>query len=159
MVLWRLRRSNAYMQTFLSLEFVVIGVFIKIKASLFSRNTTMTTSTEVSAVEATQPTVSDAEAGQSITGRSVFLVETVAAGVSVRTLFMTEDQKLMEMPAVFPELGYALSQIDELRHAVMQHFAQAAQVGAQVIAAQTAVASASAAVAQVEAASQSVAAA
>lgn len=74
----------------------------------------------------------------SVTGRSVFLIETVAAGVSVRTVFLAEDQRLLEMPAVFPELGYALAQIEELKRAVMQHFAQAAQVGAQVIAAQAA---------------------
>lgn len=73
-----------------------------------------------------------------LTGRSVFLVETVAAGVAVRTLFLTDAQKLLEMPAVFPDLGYALGQIDDLRRAVVQHFSQAAQVGAQVIAAQQA---------------------
>ena len=117
---------------------------------------TTSSSSDVNTVDTANP-AAGAESGQTLTGRSVFLVETVAAGVSVRTLFMTEDQKLMEMPAVFPDLSYAMAQIDELRRAVLQHFAQAAQVGAQVIAAQTA--SASAASAQEEVAAQPVVAA
>lgn len=87
-----------------------------------------------STATATKPT----EAAESLVGRSAFLIETVAAGVSVRTVFMGEDQRVLEMPAVFPELSYALAQIEDLKRAVMQHFAQAAQVGAQVIAAQAA---------------------
>jgi hypothetical protein len=63
------------------------------------------------------------------------MVETVAAGVAVRTAFMAEDGRLLDMPAVFPDPAYALAQIDELRRLVSGHFAQAAQVGAQVIAA------------------------
>lgn len=74
---------------------------------------------------------------ESIVGRSVFLVETVAAGVSVRTMFLAEDQRLIEMPAVFPDLPYALTQIEELKRIVEQHFAQAARIGAQVIASQS----------------------
>lgn len=89
-------------------------------------------------VVSTQDTTTPAAENTPLTGRSVFLVETVAAGVAVRTLFLTEDQKLLEMPAVFPDLNYALGQIEELRRAVLQHFSQAAQVGAQVIAAQQA---------------------
>ena len=89
---------------------------------------------------AAAPFAANAVAGDSVSGRSVFLVETVAAGVSVRTVFLTADQKLLEMPAVFPDLGYALDQIDDLRRIVIQHFSQAAQVGAQVIAAQSAAA-------------------
>lgn len=73
-----------------------------------------------------------------LTGRSVFLVETVAAGVAVRPVFLTEDQRLLDMPAVFPDMAYAMAQIEDLRRVVAQHFAQAAQVGAQVIAAQAA---------------------
>ncbi len=42
----------------------------------------------------------------------------------------------MEMPAVFPDLTYALNQIDHLRQIVIERFAQAAQVGVQVIASQ-----------------------
>lgn len=78
------------------------------------------------------------QADQAVTGRSVFLVETVAAGVSVRPVFLTEDQRLLDMPAVFPDMAYAMAQIEDLRRVVAQHFAQAAQVGAQVIAAQAA---------------------
>lgn len=98
----------------------------------------MKTSTETTSVSTTDATATSVQTGENLTGRSVFLVETVAAGVAVRTLFLTEEQKLLEMPAVFPDLTYALSQIDDLRRAVMQHFSQAAQVGAQVIAAQQA---------------------
>lgn len=71
-----------------------------------------------------------------VSGRSVFIVETTQAGVAVQTSFMTEDGKLLQMPAVFPDVQYALAQIDELRNLVMRHFTQAAQVGARVIAAQ-----------------------
>ncbi len=69
-------------------------------------------------------------------GRSIFLVETTHAGIAVQTSFMTEDGKFLQMPAIFPELPYALAQIDTLRNLVIQHFSQAAQVGAQVIASQ-----------------------
>ncbi len=77
-----------------------------------------------------------AEVPQQIQGRSVFGVETTAAGVAVNTLFLAQDGRLVAMPAVFPSLPYALEQIEELRQLVTQHFSQAAQVGAQVIAAQ-----------------------
>jgi hypothetical protein len=69
-----------------------------------------------------------------VTGRSVFAVETTAAGVVVRTAFLTEDNRLLDMPAVFPDVIYALNVIDDLKRQVAQHFSQAAQVGAQVIA-------------------------
>jgi hypothetical protein len=87
------------------------------------------------------PPVTPTEAPDApVRGRSIFMVETVAAGVAVRTGFMTEDGRLLDMPAVFPDPAYALAQIDELRRLVSGHFAQAAQVGAQVIAAQAAAA-------------------
>ena len=69
-----------------------------------------------------------------VSGRSVFSVETTAAGVVVRTAFLSEDNRLLDMPAVFPNMMYAIDVIDDLRRQVMQHFSQAAQVGAQVIA-------------------------
>lgn len=75
------------------------------------------------------------EIGQTnLTGRSVFSIETTAAGVLVRTAFITEDNRLLDMPAVFPDMVYALNVIDDLKRQVTQHFAQAAQVGVQVIA-------------------------
>lgn len=77
------------------------------------------------------------ETQTTVTGRSIFIVETIPAGISVQTSFMTEDGKFLQMPAVFPDAQYAIAQIDELRNLVLQHFTQAAQVGAQVIAAQT----------------------
>lgn len=94
----------------------------------------MSSSESVSVADESAPAATDAP----LTGRSVFLVETVAAGVAVRPVFLTEDQRLLDMPAVFPDLAYAMAQIDDLRRVVAQHFAQAAQVGAQVIAAQAA---------------------
>lgn len=98
----------------------------------------MNPSAETTPISATESTETPVNAPSQLRGRSAFWVETVAAGVAVRTVFMTDDQKLLEMPAVFPELSYALAQIDDLRRAVVQHFTQAAQVGAQVIAAQQA---------------------
>lgn len=76
------------------------------------------------------------EAQTTVTGRSVFIVETIPAGISDQTTFMTEDGGFLQLPAVFPDAQYALAQIDELRKFVSQHFTQAAQMGAQVIAAQ-----------------------
>jgi|GEM_PF-1196231 len=69
-----------------------------------------------------------------ITGRAVFAVETTGAGVVVRTAFMTEDNRLLDMPAVFPDMVYAMNVVDDLKRQIIQHFSQAAQVGAQVIA-------------------------
>jgi len=89
-----------------------------------------TSSTENSKNDAT------ASAAQSVRGRSLFVVETTAAGIAVQTALLTEDNRLMSAPAVFPDVGYALSQIEELRAMVLQHFTRAAQVGAQVLAAQ-----------------------
>lgn len=89
----------------------------------------------------TNKTVSDAAVptdNQKVTlrGRSVFLVQTTAAGVTVRTAWMSEDKKLMDMPAVFPDVNYAINLIDDLKRQVLKHFSQAAQVGGQVIAQQ-----------------------
>jgi hypothetical protein len=79
---------------------------------------------------------------QQLNGRSIFLIETVPVGVSVRTVFLTEDEKLLQMPGLFPNLAYALDQIDQLRAGVIRHFEQAAQVGAQIIAEQARLAAA-----------------
>lgn len=78
------------------------------------------------------------EEQSTLRGRSVFLVETTASGIAVQTSFMTEDGKLLKMPAIFPDVQYAFAQIDELKNLVAQHFSKAAQVGAQVIAQQAA---------------------
>lgn len=75
--------------------------------------------------------------GSEISGRSVFAVDTSAVGIVVQTLFLAEDGRMLEVPAVFPNLGYALDQIDQLRRLVIERFEQAAQVGVQVIAANT----------------------
>jgi hypothetical protein len=73
---------------------------------------------------------------QDITGRAVFVVDTSGAGIVVRTGFLSEQGQFLDMPAVFPDLSYALNQIDHLRQLVIGRFTQAAQVGVQVIAAQ-----------------------
>lgn len=75
-------------------------------------------------------------AATAITGRAAFVVDTSAAGIVVRTAFVGENGQVIELPAVFPDLGYALQQIDHLRQIVIDRFAQAAQVGVQVMAAQ-----------------------
>ena len=75
---------------------------------------------------------------ESFTGRSVFLVETTAAGISVQTALLTNDSQLLRAPAVFPDIEYAFAQIDELKRLVSRHFSDAARVGAQVVAAQQA---------------------
>ena len=71
---------------------------------------------------------------EQISGRSIFIVETTAGGIQVQTGFLAEDGRVLQLPAIFPTQEYALTQIDELRNVVIQHFAQAAQVGSQVIA-------------------------
>ena len=81
------------------------------------------------------PTVG-ANAGENISGRGVFVIETVPVGVAVRTAFLAEDGRLLNIPAVFPDLMYAMAQIDDLRQHVARRFAEAAQVGSQVIAQQ-----------------------
>lgn len=97
-------------------------------------------------IEATAPadnavsntTATADSAGGTITGRAVFSVDMSAGGVVVRTAFLTEQNQVIEMPAVFPDLQYALAQIDSLRQIVIDRFAQAAQIGIQVMAAQAA---------------------
>ena len=56
----------------------------------------------------------------------------------VTTVFVTNDGQVLPLPAVFPTLAYGLEQIESLRQHVIDHFTHAAQVGAQVIAAQSA---------------------
>lgn len=71
---------------------------------------------------------------QEFKGRSVFLVETTPAGIAVQTGLLTDDGKVLQMPAIFPDVQYAFDQIDELKRLVSQHFSQAAQIGAQAMA-------------------------
>lgn len=92
--------------------------------------------TEKKPEQAAAPAAADQQ--QQVSGRSVFMVETSPAGIVVRTALLTEEGKLMNMPAVFPDVEYAFAQIDELRRLVSRHFSQAAQIGGQVIAQQTA---------------------
>ena len=71
-----------------------------------------------------------------ITGRGVFVVQIVSGGVAVRSSMLVEGDRLVEMPAIFPDVHYAMAQIDELKNLVARHFAQAAQLGTQMMAAQ-----------------------
>ena len=69
-----------------------------------------------------------------IVGRSIFVIETVAEGVMVRTALLTERGDVVQLPAVFPNQEYALTQIEELRRAVIKHFLEATQIGVKVVA-------------------------
>jgi alanine racemase len=73
-------------------------------------------------------------APEKLRGRSIFAVETTAEGIKVQTAFLTDDGKILVLPAVFPTQEYALAQLDELRTVVMKHFAEATSVGAKAIA-------------------------
>lgn len=101
-----------------------------------SKAVTTEDSKGASQADGAEGTVSPAP--QNITGRAVFAVDTTAAGIVVRTAFLTEQGQVIDMPAVFPDLSYALNQIDHLRQIVLERFSQAAQVGVQVIAANAA---------------------
>jgi hypothetical protein len=72
---------------------------------------------------------------QALAGRSIFAVETVAGGVMVRPAFLTSENGVMiASSAVFPNLSYALQQIDALRTVVEQHFNKAATLGSRLVA-------------------------
>jgi hypothetical protein len=73
--------------------------------------------------------------GDEIKGRSVFIIETTGKGILVQTSFETEDGRLLEMPAIFPNIEYALAQIDEMRRLVISKFSEAASIGIQTISA------------------------
>lgn len=82
------------------------------------------------------PSTSEQPNPVNLTGRAVFVVETTEQGVMVRSAFLTEDKQLLDMPAIFPELSYALNVVDDLKRQITEQFAQAAQIGARVIAQQ-----------------------
>lgn len=114
-------------------------------ATAATKVTQSAATTSAQSVTAATPATTDgarAEQGTNVTGRSVFAIETTAAGIVVRTAFMTDDNRLLNMPAVFPDVMYAFEVIDDLKRQVAQHFSQAAQVGAKVIAEQAAAKSA-----------------
>ena len=94
--------------------------------------------TEAESVTTPTEPAEESAAQETLRGRSIFALEMTAAGLSVRTMFLTEQNQLIEMPAIFPDVHYALAQIDDLRRMVMERFAQAAHIGAQVMAAQAA---------------------
>ena len=71
--------------------------------------------------------------GDSIVGRSIFIIETTGKGILVQTSFEAEDGRLLEMPAIFPNIEYALAQIDEMRRLVVNKFSEAATIGIQSI--------------------------
>jgi hypothetical protein len=98
----------------------------------------MTTQNPVNGTPSDQPGAASSADTPPVRGRSVFIVDTASMGIVVRTAFLAEDNRVAEMPAVFPDLTYALAQIDSLRQIVIERFAQAAQIGAQVLAARAA---------------------
>lgn len=83
-------------------------------------------------------TAANTAAPDNVQARGAFIVEMTAAGVAVSAALVTEDGRRLATPAVFPSLGYALSQIDEMRALVIQRFDQASQIGVQVLAQQQA---------------------
>jgi len=93
----------------------------------------------------TEASQQNAQTEQTIKGRSVFLVETTPAGIAVQTALLTEDGKLLNAPAIFPDVEYAFTQVDELKRLISAHFSQAARLGAQVAAQQAQASAANAA--------------
>jgi hypothetical protein len=78
---------------------------------------------------------SGAAALPGLKGRSIFAVETIAGGVVVRPAFLTAENAVMIAEgAMFPNLSYALQQIDALRQVVEHHFNKAASVGSRLVA-------------------------
>jgi hypothetical protein len=73
--------------------------------------------------------------GDEIKGRSVFIIETTGKGILVQTSFEAEDGRLLQMPAIFPNIEYALAQIDEMRRLVVSKFSEAASIGIESISA------------------------
>ena len=73
--------------------------------------------------------------GDEIKGRSIFIIETTGKGILVQTSFEAEDGRLLEMPAIFPNVEYAIAQIDEMRRLVVNKFSEAATIGIQAISA------------------------
>ena len=71
---------------------------------------------------------------ETLTGRSVFSVEITPEGVMIKTRFLAEDGRILDMPAIFPSPDYALAQIDELRALVSQQFADALKLSGQAMA-------------------------
>lgn len=68
-----------------------------------------------------------------IKGKCVFGIETTPDGIKINTFLHSEEGELIPFPAIFPDLEYALSQIDELRRLVLVHFAEAAKAGMRVL--------------------------
>ncbi len=63
---------------------------------------------------------------QLIRGRSIFIVEATPKGILVQTSFEALDGRLLEMPAIFPNIEYAFTQIDAMRRLVEVKFAEEA---------------------------------
>jgi len=78
------------------------------------------------------------EASEQLRGRSAFNVELTPAGVVVSTVFVGDDETVRPMPAIFPNLEYALNQIDALRSMVVGQFNTAAELGMRSLQAQQA---------------------
>lgn len=89
------------------------------------------------ASNSTEPKTGDVDnLTDKIRGRSAFNVELTPAGVVVSTVFVAEDETVRPLPAVFPNLEYALNQIDTLRSMVINQFNVAAELGMRSLQAQ-----------------------
>lgn len=67
-------------------------------------------------------------------GRSAFLVQTTQQGVTVLPVLIDLENQVRHFPghpAIFPNLQYALAQIDELKSLVIKHFEDAYRQSAQ----------------------------
>ena len=106
-----------------------MGLFVSGLALGDNMATRKSASSEQPKTEESQTT----EQQEELKGRSVFVVNTTPAGVTVQTAFLSEEGKLMNMPAIFPDVDYAFAQIEELRRLVSRHFSEAAKLGGQVI--------------------------
>lgn len=73
-------------------------------------------------VEATPVQPALPQDGTPVTGRGVFAVRLLGQAVSVEAVFLAQDGNVLRLPAVFPDRGYALEQIDQLRELVNRHF-------------------------------------
>ncbi|MBU3614376.1 hypothetical protein ICN46_05645 [Polynucleobacter sp. Latsch14-2] len=58
----------------------------------------------------------------SVTGQGLFIVHILENSVSVESAFLADDGNMLRMPAVFPNRGYALEQVDELRNIINRNF-------------------------------------
>ena len=73
------------------------------------------------------------EQEETVQGRSIFIVGPGEKGIEVLpALLINEKDVVVTNGMVFPDLGYALQQVEELKQHLINHFSQAARLGAAV---------------------------